>query len=294
MTHKHHTHTPTRAILLAAAATLALTAPAAFAETRSCNGALKLTPQNATMTYLRYDFSVGKTVHLPHEYNPARRDSRARMLSCVRSHWANPDMETRPDDCLGIRDYHVRDYPFDSLDREVTEALCAANPGVETIVISVDLTITGNTGCVTSGSSDTFNILRNYPVNCAAPIGDGGSDEAYEDPAPQIGEGGDWECVGEGCDGALPPPEDETEDEAPPPAATYTPLPAFRLPGNDLYMIELDAPNWMLCRQACTEDARCGAWTYRGPTAASGPLCLIKSRAGVPIPDLCCRSGIKH
>ena len=108
-----------------------------------------------------------------------------------------------------------------------------------------------------------------------------------------FGEGGGWECVGEGCDaagGAEPAPG----ADSPPATARYIPLPGVRLPGNDLYVLELAAPNWMLCRQACTDDENCGAWTYRAPNAGSGPLCLIKSRAGLPIPDACCRSGIRQ
>ena len=57
-----------------------------------------------------------------------------------------------------------------------------------------------------------------------------------------------------------------------PAAAAGRWLPAIRLPGNDLYLIEIDAPNWLLCRMACTEDSRCGAWTYRGPTPPPAPL----------------------
>jgi len=289
------------ALAIAASAALAL-AGGATAETRSCAGSLEIRPQNEAMTYLRYDFAFHKEVRLPHEYNNARRDSRARMLSCVRQHWANPEIAIPPDDCThgreGNRIYEVRNYPFGNLEEELTERLCAVNPEAETILVTVNLTITGERGCVESGSSDTINIVRNFPVNCAAPIGDGGSDEAAEAPPP-IGDAGGWECVGEGCDGDAPPADeppadDPPEDDAPPATATYQPLPAIRLPGNDLYMIELDAPNWLLCRQACTDDARCGAWTYRNPTARSGPLCLIKSRAGLPIPDFCCRSGIKR
>lgn len=102
------------------------------------------------------------------------------------------------------------------------------------------------------------------------------------DADPVIGEGGDWECVGEGCDG----------DDAPPASASYQLLPVFRLPGNDLYMLDAGdgMHGWMDCRQACTEDARCGAWTWRAPSGQ----CLIKSRAGIPIPDPCCQSGIKR
>jgi len=84
----------------------------------------------------------------------------------------------------------------------------------------------------------------------------------------------------------------DAADSDPPATASYQLLPVFRLPGNDLYMLGAGdgIGDWMDCRQACTSDERCGAWTYRAPTNR----CLIKSRAGVPIPDGCCRSGIKN
>ncbi len=280
-----------RAAALAATALLALNGPALADYTRYCNGQLQLTPQNPTMSFLTYDFSVGKSVRFYAQVNDARRDSRARMISCVRDHWSMPEARTRPDACLGIRDYHVRDYPFEHLNEEVAAAICDANPGEDVVLISVDLKITGNTGCVTSGSSDTINIARNYRIDCTAPISDGGGDEAAESP-PAIGEGGGWECVGEGCDGAEPPADEPPAEPSPPPAASYQILPVFRLPGNDLYMLDAGdgISNWMSCRQACTEDERCGAWTYRAPANQ----CLLKHRAGIPIPDPCCTSGIKR
>lgn len=286
MTQSETSRTNLRIAAVAGVAMLTLATPVAAEYTRYCNGTLTLTPQNPSMTYLQYDFSVGKTVHYFAQVNEARRDSRARMLSCVRSHWSMPEATARPDDCLGIRDYHLRGYPFDSLETEVADALCAANPDADTIVIRVDLTITGDTGCVMSGTRDTITILRNFSLHCAAPIGDGGADEAHDAEPGPIGDAGDWDCVGEGCDGA-----DEAEP-APPPTASYQFLPLIRLPGNDLYMLGASdgIGDWMDCRQACTEDTRCGAWTYRAPTNR----CLIKSRAGIPIPDGCCRSGIKR
>jgi len=294
MTRNETSRTNLRIAAMAGAALLTIATPVAADYTRSCNGTLTLTPQNPSMTYLQYDFSVGKTVRYFAQVNEARRDARARMLSCVRSHWSMPDAVGRPDDCLGIRDYQLRGYPFHSLEPEVTDALCAANPDADTIVIRVDLTITGDTGCVTSGTRDTITILRNFSLHCAAPIGDGGADEAHEAEPGPIGDGGDWECVGEGCvpsDAPATEPEPE-EEEAPPAIASYQLLPLIRLPGNDLYMLGAGdgITDWMDCRQACTEDDRCGAWTYRAPTTR----CLIKSRPGLPIPDGCCRSGIKQ
>ena len=175
-------------------------------------------------------------------------------------------------------------YPFDHLGQDLTAALCAANPDVTSLTISVELRISGETGC----GGDPVPIANNVRINCSGPIGDGGASEVFDDDQPAIGDDGSWECVGDDCEGGAAPAD------APPAVATYRPLPFIRLPGNDLRLIEMSAPNWLLCRQACTEDARCGAWTYRSPTAESGPVCLLKSRAGVIIPDPCCRSGVKN
>jgi hypothetical protein len=272
----------------------AVAASSAFADvTRQCNAQWRFMPQNDSMTYVSYAFSARRTAALP---NQARRDARATILACARDAWDNRDADMRPDSCTSRFDHELVDYPFDALARDVTDALCAANPEQDHMLISVELTITGDTGCVASGDSDRFTIASNVAIDCRAPIGDGGGWECVgeecdgDEAEVPIGDGGDWDCVGPGCEGDAT----GTEDDAPPATATYVPLPMVRLPGNDLYMIELDAPNWMLCRQACTEDDRCGAWTYRAPTAASGPLCLIKSRAGIPVPDACCRSGIRQ
>ncbi len=289
-------NTALRGITLFLAAT-ALAFPAA-AEHRSCHGQLVIRPQNPSMTYLSYDFSIAREVRLPHEYNAARRACRARMLSCVRDHWATPGAALPPDDCLngreGTRVFRVNGYPFRNLEEELTETLCTANPGAETTLVTAVLTITGERGCVESGSRDRVTVASNFPVHCAAPASESEADEPGGNHPP-IGEGGGWDCVGEDCDGS-PPEEAETEPEADPlpPAASYQPLPMFRLPGNDLYLVELDAPNWLLCRQACTADPRCRAFTYRRPTAHSGPICLIKSGVGIPIPDACCQSGVKR
>ncbi len=93
---------------------------------------------------------------------------------------------------------------------------------------------------------------------------------------------------------AEPAAEEHPADDGLPATASYNLLPIMRLPGNDLRMIEMSSPNWMLCRQACTDDTRCKAYTYRAPNANSGPICLLKSGVGMRIPDPCCQSGVKR
>lgn len=195
-------------------------------------------------------------------------------------------------------------YPFTNVVSQANRALCEANPEVSgNLYFSVELNITGNDGCHFGGAHDPVIIAANQRAIClhatepepgaGEPASPPPVEETDAEAPPPIGEGGGWDCVGEGCAGAGEA-EGEPDGDGLPATATYLPLPNVRLPGNDLYLVELSAPNWLLCRQGCTDDPRCGAWTYRGPTAAFGPVCLIKSRAGVPIPDPCCRSGIKQ
>ncbi len=98
----------------------------------------------------------------------------------------------------------------------------------------------------------------------------------------------------EPADSGLPAEAEESTDDGLPATASYRLLPVMRLPGNDLRLIEMSSPNWMLCRQACTDDEQCRAFTYRAPNASSGPICLLKSGVGMRIPDPCCQSGVKQ
>ncbi len=281
-------------VAVATASALLLPASVAAADvTRQCDAEWRFTPQNPGMTFVTYSFAVRRTVDLLAQVNRARREARARILDCTRDHWAERGIDSAPRLCRDAYRYDMVNYPFGALESEVTAALCGANPGHGSLLISVELFIGGDTGCTDGGGRDRFLLASNHRIDCAPPIGEGGADEVHHDDPPPIGEGGGWECVGEGCDaagGAEPAPG----ADSPPATARYIPLPGVRLPGNDLYVLELAAPNWMLCRQACTDDENCGAWTYRAPNAGSGPLCLIKSRAGLPIPDACCRSGIRQ
>lgn len=278
-----------------AAALLALAAPLA-AETRHCNAKLVFTPQNSTQTWVSFDYSVFKTVDGV-RYNGARAAASDRIIACTRAHWEGRDSDTRPEVCTNGGGFEFRGYPFENLMQDVTDELCAANPGVDVMRVTVEYEISGQKRCTLNiGQPDRRTIAESVAIDCRPPIGDGGADEAYEPPAP-IGEGGGWECVGEGCDSGEPSASEAPGDEAPggegPPAsASYALLPLIRLPGNDLYMLDSgDGVNdWLDCRQACTEDPNCRAFTYQGVARR----CLIKSGAGLHVPALNHQSGIKR
>jgi hypothetical protein len=96
------------------------------------------------------------------------------------------------------------------------------------------------------------------------------------------------------ADDGMPAEAEQPAEGDQPATASYRLLPSIRLPGNDLRLIEMSSPNWMLCRQACTDDESCRAFTYRAPNANSGPICLLKSGVGMQIPGTCCQSGVKQ
>lgn len=272
-------------------------------ETRHCNVEVVFRPQNASQSWRSFNFSVHKTVGSLLQVNQARRAARGEAIRCLRDHWAEGLTGVLPPRCEDHGNVDFVGYPFTNVVFQANQALCEANPDVSgNLYFTVELNITGNDGCHFGGTHDPVIIATNQRAIClhaeeSEPAPPPPTEEEEAEAPPPIGEGGGWECVGEGCDGsdeAEPEAEAEPEDDGLPATARYLPLPNFRLPGHDLYLVELDAPNWMLCRQACTDDARCGAWTYRPPAGGGGAVCLIKSRAGVPIPDPGFRSGIKQ
>ncbi len=257
-------------------------------ETRGCDAEVRVLPQNASQTYRTFRFNARATVSSLLKVNHARWLSRQGIKDCVQAHWDGRATPGLPSACENHPDFEFVDYPFYDIEAEVTDALCAANPGVSSLFVTVEVDITGREKCRIGHGHDPVIIAENQQIICEETTAEEpesptetGEEEAAGDQ-PFIGDGG-------GDERADPSPSDD-----PPASASYTLLPMIRLPGNDLRLIELSAPNWLLCRLACTDDATCGAYTYRAPNAGSGPLCLLKRRAGVPIPDPCCQSGIKR
>ena len=263
--------------------------------TRSCAATLLINPSDLLRIQARIRFRGQITVPRYSMVNEAREAAHDYIFRCFSEHWRNRDAPEPPVICTEYMAMYpetafMPDYPFSRLSDDIAKAACDANPGALGLTVTVELQVRGDTGCVPPRLADlpTPMDARIYAsdlrVSCTELPGEGGGFERSDEP---IGDGGRFEPSGSD-DGAAPPPP------PPPPSASYTLLPAIRLPGNDLRLIELPAPNWMLCRQACTDEADCGAWTYRAPNGRSGPICLLKRRAGMRVPDLCCRSGIKH
>ncbi len=270
--------------------------------TRSCQAVLVVSPAEAGREEVVIGFRGQATVPAYFQVNEARRMAHDFIIRCVREHWANRDAPEPPVSCRSSMDLfpgteRMPGYPFTRLSADLRAALCAANPDALAMTTEVTLEIRGNTGCVPPRYAHgvdpmDFVVLDSaWRVHCAELPGEGG---AFERAEPPIGEGGAFEPAGEAPGGEPAEEPGEEPGEAPPASASYQLLPMIRLPGNDLRLIEMGSPNWMLCRQACTDEPACGAWTYRAPNAHSGPLCLLKRRAGMRIPDPCCQSGIKR
>ena len=64
--------------------------------------------------------------------------------------------------------------------------------------------------------------------------------------------------------------------------------------GQDYRSFALDEPLPNICRQACTEEPQCQAWTFMKP-GIEGPQAKCWLKSGVPqkIQDACCVSGVK-
>jgi hypothetical protein len=288
--------------------------------TRHCDAEVRIV-QNGAPDAAVYNFTVHKTADRTRAYaNRLRIEIQGKILTCIRDHWHIRDSDIAPRSCTDHGSTDFIDYPFTNFNEAIIQAMCPAYqpPGSSTLTKYVDVTLhtSGKAGCrILSPAIST--IAENAEIRCppAPPPTQeeeqpaaSSSEPEVSNEQPVIGDGGGFECVGAGCGGAAPateeePPVEEAEepaaeeqpaDDGLPATASYNLLPHTRLPGNDLRLIEMSSPNWMLCRQACTDDERCGAFTYRAPNANSGPLCLLKSRGGIQIPGTCCQSGIKN
>jgi hypothetical protein len=96
----------------------------------------------------------------------------------------------------------------------------------------------------------------------------------------------------------MPPPPPEP---APPPPAMAAPAPmsgwerAVDRPGSDYRSFELPMPNPEICRDACSHEPQCLAFTYVSPgVQAQGARCALKNNRPDPVANGCCISGVKR
>lgn len=291
-----------RASVLAAAASLLFGAvqPAQADYTRSCRAWLEVRPAGESTAIESYEWRVYNTVTLFAQVNEARREARRAIVTCMRTHWDERDGDSAPYACQSHGSLEVRGYPFADLTDQLRDDLCGAT-GETRLDLDLVLFIDGETGCVVDGGhlnpATRVDITEGFRINCPIPegggwdcVGEGCDGEEAEDEGEGIPEGGDWECVGEGCDG------DDAEDAGgvPDPTALYRIFSNIRLPGRDIGLVDVADGDWPACAAACAANDACHAWTYRNMYRGVSSVCLLKSGAGVPIPDPCCRSGVER
>lgn len=64
-------------------------------------------------------------------------------------------------------------------------------------------------------------------------------------------------------------------------------------PGSDYRDFDLDAPDALLCEQACRDDARCRAFSYVAPGhQGESARCWLKDEVPDAVADACCTSGV--
>ena len=283
MTHSAKRPAWMRALLLAgAAAALALgfAAPASADYRRSCRAWLEIRPAGSSTALASYQWRVYNTVTFYTQVNDARRDARRAIVTCMQTHWDGRDSGVAPYACQTHGSLEFGGYPFADLSGQLRDDLCTEGGEVR-LDVDLVLFIDGETGCVVDGGNinpaTRVDIASGYRINC--PIPEGGGWERVDPPADEGGipDAGDWERAG-------------------PPGRP--PMPGVRLPGNDIAAdwIGLDG-TWQVCWQMCQDNPACAAWTWRGPGTTPGSDqagCLLKSRAGVQIPDACCHSGLRE
>jgi PAN domain len=161
------------ALLLASIAVIALGVvmpkPATADIRRSCNATLHI---NGPANDLDYPFRIYVSVANTLYANQARRRSRDAIISCVQGHWNMRLSNGRPHWCSP-----EDGYPFQSFNEEMTDAICAANPGRQSFLVDVSVAISGDTGCVPNNQWAPISIARDYRVYCWIP------------PAPEVREG---------------------------------------------------------------------------------------------------------
>jgi hypothetical protein len=76
--------------------------------------------------------------------NEARPEARAQWEACLLDPWAARASDGRPASCPLSR---AEDYPFTSLEADITDLACQADPGHPGLEITVWADISGDTGC---------------------------------------------------------------------------------------------------------------------------------------------------
>lgn len=214
---------------------------------------------------------------------------------CATEHWESQLRAPPPEVCHeephdSMQNFVVG-YPMvANLHAEVTRRLRAANPERDSVNSDIHFHIAGHEGCTRYHPCDTQLWVSGYQFDCP-PSGGGGAPgpapvlPGAEDPAPPP-------PPSPPGDPAPPPPSPPSEPEDP--TALFRIFNNVRLPGHDIGTVDVADGDWQACARACAGMAGCHAWTYRDVYRGVSSVCLLKSAAGTPIPDPCCRSGVER
>ncbi|PIV74139.1 MAG: hypothetical protein COW55_10380 [Rhodobacteraceae bacterium CG17_big_fil_post_rev_8_21_14_2_50_65_11] len=262
---------------------------------RSCDVWWQFTPTFRDGTEVKISFSAHG--HAPvFAHNLARVAAANVAWQCATEHWESQLQTPPPEVCDeephdSMRDFVVG-YPMvPDLHSEVTRRLCAANPGRDSVNTDIHFHIAGHEGCTRYHPWDTQIWVSGYRFDCPpSGSGSGGGGAPAPAPPPPPSPPSDPATPSDAAPPPPPSPPSDPED----PTALFRIFTNVRLPGHDIGTVDIADGDWQACARVCAGMAGCHAWTYRDVYRGVSSVCLLKSAAGLPIPDPCCRSGIER
>lgn len=130
--------------------------------TRSCSADLRVSVQGGNN--LSYHLVQRVTAQNRLYANAARERAREALISCFREHWAMRMSTDRPYWCA-----NVEGYPFQALSQELSRDVCRANPGRDSLVISIAMHISGERGCEGVNEWAGVRMATGYRIYCRIP-----------------------------------------------------------------------------------------------------------------------------
>jgi hypothetical protein len=137
-------------------------APAMAGYTRSCKGTYVVYSRSTSAHAIRRVFTGKADDNM--SPNRARQTARSKMERCTSDHWHARTAASPPATCWETNG--IYDYPFNSLERDITTLVCAVNPEQRSIMIDVEVQYDGNTGCIRDPNIWSLYLARNYQINC--------------------------------------------------------------------------------------------------------------------------------
>ncbi len=139
-------------------------ATAAEALTRTCRATYTITEAGMSHSVVERGFAARGT----HTFPTAARERAIRVIeSCAARHWAGRDDPFPPAECGAAAYYgEIVNYPFQSLERDITQLVCTQLPGRETIEIDIFVRLSGHADCAQSFGRSSISVVRGHTVSC--------------------------------------------------------------------------------------------------------------------------------